>query len=165
MKAGGTVVTSLPASAGDAGDPGSIPGWGRFPGGRKGNPLQYAGLENSMDRGAWQATVLETAELDTTEQTQWRHHGVSEGWRGGMTGELQGNLTKAMEAVVLHPRRKEASVSPEAEASGKTEQGPVAPQPPPPCSQIAICLWENFSQKISLIREMRKCRNQGKQSN
>ena len=28
MKAGGTVVTSLPASAGDAGDPGSIPGWG-----------------------------------------------------------------------------------------------------------------------------------------
>ena len=82
-----------------------------------------------------------------------------------MTGELQGNLTKAMEAVVLHPRRKEASVSPEAEASGKTEQGPVAPQPPPPCSQIAICLWENFSQKISLIREMRKCRNKGKQSN
>ena len=70
MKAGGTVVRSLPASAGDAGDRGSIPGWGRFPGGKKGNPLQYAGLENSMDRGAWQATVLETAELDRTEQTQ-----------------------------------------------------------------------------------------------
>ena len=39
------------------GDLGSIPGLGRFPGEGKGYPLQYSGLENSMDRGAWQATV------------------------------------------------------------------------------------------------------------
>ena len=32
-----------------AGDLGSIPGWGRSPGVGKGNPLQYSGLENSMD--------------------------------------------------------------------------------------------------------------------
>ena len=38
-------------------DPGSIPGLGRSPGGGHGNPLQYPCLENSMDRGAWQATV------------------------------------------------------------------------------------------------------------
>ena len=38
-------------------DPGSIPGSGRSPGGGHGNPLQYYCLENSMDRGAWQATV------------------------------------------------------------------------------------------------------------
>ena len=30
-------------------DPGSIPGWGRFPGEGKGNPLQYSCLENPMD--------------------------------------------------------------------------------------------------------------------
>ena len=36
---------------------GSIPGSGRSPGGRNGNPLQYSCLENPMDRGAWQATV------------------------------------------------------------------------------------------------------------
>ena len=36
---------------------GSIPGLGKSPGGRNGNPLQYSGLENSMDRGAWWATV------------------------------------------------------------------------------------------------------------
>ena len=35
----------------------SIPGSGRFPGEGNGNPLQYSGLENPMDRGAWRATV------------------------------------------------------------------------------------------------------------
>ena len=39
------------------GDLGSIPGLGRSPGEGNGYPLQYSGLENSMDRGAWQATV------------------------------------------------------------------------------------------------------------
>ena len=38
-------------------DPGLIPGWGRSPGEWIGNPLQYSFLENSMDRGAWWATV------------------------------------------------------------------------------------------------------------
>ena len=44
-------------SACNAGDPGSIPGFGRFPVEGNGNPLQYYCLENPMDRGAWQATV------------------------------------------------------------------------------------------------------------
>ena len=47
---GGLVVKNPPANAGEAGDVGSIPGSGRSPGGRNGNPLQYACLENSMDR-------------------------------------------------------------------------------------------------------------------
>jgi len=51
------MVKNLPANAGDAGDAGSIPGMGRSPGGRNGNPLQYSCLENSMDREAWQVTV------------------------------------------------------------------------------------------------------------
>ena len=45
-------------SACKMGEPGSIPGLGRSPGEGKGNPLQYYFLENSMDRGAWQGTVL-----------------------------------------------------------------------------------------------------------
>ena len=44
-------------SACSAGDPGSIPDLGRFPGEGNGNPLQYPCLENLMDRGAWWATV------------------------------------------------------------------------------------------------------------
>ena len=44
-------------SAGDAGDVGSIPRWGRSPAGGDGNPLQYSCLENPMDKGAWWATV------------------------------------------------------------------------------------------------------------
>ena len=41
------------ASFYNAGDLGSIPGWGRSPGEGNGNPLQYCCLENPMDRGAW----------------------------------------------------------------------------------------------------------------
>ena len=48
----------------NAGDPGLIPGLGRFPGEGNGYPLQYSYLENSMDRGAWRATV----------------HGVAKSW-------------------------------------------------------------------------------------
>ena len=43
---------------------------GKFPGEETGNPLQYSGLENFMDRGDWQATRSPWGhkELDTTEQ-------------------------------------------------------------------------------------------------
>ena len=50
-------VNKLPANAGDIKDAGSIPRSGRSPEGGHGNPLQYSCLENSMDRGAWRATV------------------------------------------------------------------------------------------------------------
>jgi len=51
------VVKTLHANAGDRRDMGSMPGLGRVPGGGHGNPLQYSSMENSMDRGAWQAAV------------------------------------------------------------------------------------------------------------
>ena len=51
-------------SACNAGDPGSIPGLGRSPEGN-GNPFQYSCLENSMDRGARQATVLGSTKSQT----------------------------------------------------------------------------------------------------
>ena len=56
-------------NAGDIGDPGSIPGSGRSPGGRHGNPLQYSCLENPMDRGAWQAIVHGVTESQTRLNT------------------------------------------------------------------------------------------------
>ena len=46
------MVKNQPASVGDAGDVGSIPGSGRSPGGGNGNPLHYPCLGNPMDRGA-----------------------------------------------------------------------------------------------------------------
>ena len=52
-------------SARNAGDLGSIPGLGRSPGEGNGYPLQYFGLENSMDRGAGQATVHEIVKSQT----------------------------------------------------------------------------------------------------
>ena len=51
------VVKNPPASAGDIGDMGLIPGAGRSPEGEHGNPLHYPCLENPMDRGAWWAPV------------------------------------------------------------------------------------------------------------
>ena len=44
-------------SACNAGDLGSVAGWGRSPGGGNSCPLQYSCLENPMDRGSWWATV------------------------------------------------------------------------------------------------------------
>ena len=49
--------SEVKASACSAGDLGSIPGLGRSPREGNGNPFQYSCLENSMDRGAWRATV------------------------------------------------------------------------------------------------------------
>ena len=43
-------------SACNAGDAGSTPGLGKFPGEGNGTPLQYPCQENPMDRGAWRAT-------------------------------------------------------------------------------------------------------------
>ena len=48
----------------NAGDLGSVPGLGKYPGEENGYPLQYCCLENPMDRGAWRATV----------------HGVAKSW-------------------------------------------------------------------------------------
>ena len=54
-----------PASARDIRDSDLIPGLGRSPGGRSGNPLQDSSLENSMDRGAWQATLYNVVKNQT----------------------------------------------------------------------------------------------------
>ena len=58
-------VNDPPVNVGDARDTGSIPGSGRSPGGRHGNPLQYSCLENPMDRGHWQATVHRVTKSQT----------------------------------------------------------------------------------------------------
>ena len=46
------VVKYLPDNARDTRNAGSLTGLGRSPGVGNGNPLQYSGLENSMDKGA-----------------------------------------------------------------------------------------------------------------
>ena len=61
------------ASACKAGDPGSIPGLGRFPGDGNGSSLQYSCLVNSMDRGPWQATVPGVTESGMTERLTHTH--------------------------------------------------------------------------------------------
>ena len=68
-------------SAYNAGDPGLIPGLGRSPGEGNHYPLQYSYLENSMDIGAWQATV----------------HGVAKSWTW-----LSFSFSRWWKQVVIH---------------------------------------------------------------
>ena len=56
------VAKNLPTNAGDLREAGSIPRSRRSPGGGHSNPLQYACLENPMDKGAWQAIVHKVAQ-------------------------------------------------------------------------------------------------------
>ena len=58
---GGSAVKNLCANAGYVRDASLIPELGRSPGEGNGNTLQYSPLENSMDRGAWWATVHRVA--------------------------------------------------------------------------------------------------------
>jgi len=67
------VVKESGYNAGDMGDAGSIPGWGRSPGGGHSNPLQYSCLEKSTVRRAWWATVYRAADSDTTVATEHTH--------------------------------------------------------------------------------------------
>ena len=79
-----------PANAGDAG---WIPGSERSPREGNGNPLQYSCLENSMGRGAWQATVLGVAESYTTEQLNNNNCVPGTVWAPGICqGTLQTEL-------------------------------------------------------------------------
>ena len=63
-------------SACNVGDRSSIPGLGRSPEESNGYPLQYSGLENSMDRGAWQAAVQGIAK-SWTQLSDFHFHKVS----------------------------------------------------------------------------------------
>ena len=62
---GGAVVKTLSANSGDTREVGLIPRSERSPGGVNGNPLQYACLENPLDRGAWRAIVHGVAKSQT----------------------------------------------------------------------------------------------------
>ena len=89
----------------NAGDPGLIPGLGRYPGGGDGN-LQYSCLENPMDRGAWQAIqAMGLQESDMTQQmsgSQAGRPGVSK-WR-----KQAANVRHFLS--LLRGRRKQTSV-------------------------------------------------------
>ena len=59
------MIKNMPANAGSTRDAGSIPGSGRSPGEGNGNTLQHSCLENSIDRGAWWATIHRVAKSQT----------------------------------------------------------------------------------------------------
>ena len=91
------VVKNLPASAGDIRDTGSIPGWGRSPGGGgHGNPLQYSCLENPMDREAWWAPV---------HAEYWNNGNQSaciSWWRSGRSSSSTCEIINSRFPIIIH---------------------------------------------------------------
>ena len=85
------MVKNPTANAGDIRDAGSISGLGRCPGEGNGNPLQYSCLENSMDRGAWWATVhgVTKGHIHNSPPGTHHHH-----YRKFITGEINQFFTK-----------------------------------------------------------------------
>ena len=79
---GGSSGEEPAANAGDIRDTGSIPGWGRSPGGRHGHPCQDSCLENPMDGGAWWATVQRVAQSRIRLRDLARSHSHPEAGAG-----------------------------------------------------------------------------------
>ena len=104
------VVKNPPASAGDKRDMGLISGLGRSPGEGHGNPLQYSGLENSTDRGAWQATVCGVTKSETW-LTWLSTHVLATPWfrlhasTAGGTGLIAGQGTRIPHATWLSQKQ------------------------------------------------------------
>ena len=73
------VVKNPPASAEDMRGAGSVPGWGRSPGGGRGSPLQCSCLENPVDREVFWTTVLRVTKSQT-QPKQLSTHTSSLGW-------------------------------------------------------------------------------------
>ena len=88
-------------------DAGSIPGWGRSPGGGHGDPLQYSCLENPMDRGAWRATV----------------HGVAKSWTRLKQMSRYEHYTSKPSLL-----EKKVTATPSTEEEAECERGPVSCQ-------------------------------------
>ena len=101
---GGSEVKNPPANAGDARDMCSIPVLGRSFGGGNGNPLQYSCLGNSMDRGAWWATVHGVAKSQTRLSRQTDRRVLPQGWRrGGLEISLVRILSRVVIPCILDP--------------------------------------------------------------
>ena len=102
-------------SACNAGDPCSIPGLGRSPGEGNGLPLQYSCLENSRDRGAWQATVLGIAkswhdwsDLTHIHYPSWDQAHLSPSTLIQVYGhDEDGELSESAQKSGLYPQRSQ----------------------------------------------------------
>ena len=78
------MVKNPPANAGDPRDATSVPGSGRLPVGRNGNPFQYSCLKNPTDKGDWWAIIHAVAkswtrmQLLSTHECIIRRHGINQ---------------------------------------------------------------------------------------
>ena len=92
---GYTVVKTLPANAGDARGADSISGSGRSFGEGNGNPLQYSYLGNSMNRGAWWATVQGVTKSWTWLSMQTHTHAYLK-WEIKFSLDIYSSFTSGM---------------------------------------------------------------------
>ena len=131
------VVKKPPANTRDARDAGSIPGSGRAPGEGNGNPLQHSCLENSVDRGAWWATVHGVAK-SWTQLSDWTHmhthHSSFKHPFGALGSNFKENVTGRGRLWFIHHSGQPAQ-SPAVESFTRPQRPPVTP----PQSLSSLC--------------------------
>ena len=94
-------MQNLPANAGD---PGSIPGSGRSPGGGNSNPFQYSCLENSMNRGALWATVHGVARVGHNLGTKPPRFQIAREWQTNQSSALRELAFQRQLELITTPR-------------------------------------------------------------
>ena len=107
------MVKDPPASAGEAGGTGPVPGWRRSPGIGDGNPLQDSCLKNPMHRGAWQAPWGRNRS-DTAERPRTKHKGSAKSRSTREAVGLSRETGRGCEGAVA--------------GNGKAQRGPETPE-------------------------------------
>ena len=132
----------------------SIPGSGRVPGERNGNPLQCSCLENSMDRGAWQATVPGVAKREIQRKTHTHTHIIQFSSVSQLCPTLCDPMNHSSPGLPVHHQLPEFTQTHLHRVSDAIQPSHPLSSPSPPAPNPSQ--HQNLFQRVNSLREVDK---------